>query len=125
MSAEPESSWIGCGWSSSARVLALSAVACLGLTVIGAEPVTLMPAGSEPAAVELELAAPDPATTGEARPFRHARHVSVLWPGSKTSYVEVAGDCRGCHDYSHPDPKDDRKPSEICASCHVLDVLTV
>lgn len=52
--------------------------------------------------------------------FRHARHVSLLWPGSLNNPVEAPRDCRGCHDYSQPEPAANPRPSEVCARCHTL-----
>lgn len=52
--------------------------------------------------------------------FRHAGHVSLLWPGTPSLPNEVPRDCRGCHDYSAPPTQASPRPAQSCARCHVL-----
>jgi hypothetical protein len=49
--------------------------------------------------------------------FSHQYHVPPEWLTDR----EVARDCRGCHDFSDPDPTRRRPPAESCGLCHVFD----
>jgi hypothetical protein len=61
-------------------------------------------------------AAPAQAPSGGL--FRHTDHVRSTWLQADLDRTEYARDCRGCHDYSSPDPALRPSPRESCERCH-------